>query len=328
METEVEVEAGWTVSTYLVLTALALVAVVLYKMMTRETWDKYGVKQVSMFRIALDDFRKGTIKLINEEGDTVGLNMGDMTLLTRDLDILRNVMVKDFNNFVDRSIVLASNSPLEKGLFFLNGQDWRRIRHVITPSFSSGKLKQVTAFLNESGSRLARVLEEFAEKDDLVPIKHLMGQFTSEVIARTAFSLKTDCVGKGDDEFTRYAKKIFKMHGRLMNILMLIMFQNKRLHRFLVKTLKLQLVDSVSEDANQYFVSILESAFKERHELASQGKKPHPDLFQNLILAQEAGSKVEENVTAKSIRGDNAHCDVRAANLRRGRTAGVHRAVS
>ncbi|CAL1529344.1 unnamed protein product [Lymnaea stagnalis] len=304
METEVKgvgAERGWTVSAYLLLAALALAAFVIYKLvLTGETWDKYGVKHVSMFRIAFDDFRKGTTKLINEEGDTVGLNMGDMLLLTRDLDILRNVMVKDFNNFVDRSLLIASNSPLEKGLFFLNGQDWRRIRHVTTPSFSTGKLKQVSGHLNESAARLARVLEEYAQRDDLVPIKHLMGQFTSEVIARTAFSLNTDCVGKGDDEFTRYAKKIFKIHGVLMNLLMLIMFQNKRLHRFLVKTMKLQLVDSVSEDADQYFVSILESALKERHELASQGKKPHPDLFQNLIVAQEAGSKAEENSTDNS----------------------------
>ncbi|KAH9509391.1 hypothetical protein Btru_045778 [Bulinus truncatus] len=286
---------------YLSLLILGLVAYVVYKqVLTKDNWGRYGVKQVSMTRVVFDDFRAASNRIIKEEGDTVGLNMGEMMLMTRDLGILKQVMVKDFNNYVDRSILIVSNSPMAKSVFFLGGQDWKRIRHLITPSFSTGKLKLVANYVDESGKKLASLLESYAKKDDLVPIKHVMGQFTGEIIARTAFSLKTDCIGHArDDEFTKYSKEIFKVMGQFMNFIMLILFQCRWLHKLLVKKLKIQLFDSVDEEANQYFLSILNNTIEDRRQIQKSGKKAHTDLFQNLLYAQEVGER-EADVTQGS----------------------------
>ncbi|KAH9508583.1 hypothetical protein Btru_052075 [Bulinus truncatus] len=251
---------------------------------------------------------------IKEEGDTVGLNMGEMMLMTRDLGILKQVMVKDFNNYVDRSILIVSNSPMAKSVFFLGGQD-SEDRHLITPSFrfpidcsmdnfSSNPLfngqfhsTSITHGTSTHIFKIARldyiILKVQVKitnelKDDLVPIKHVMGQFTGEIIARTAFSLKTDCIGHArDDEFTKYSKEIFKVMGRFMNFIMLILFQCRWLHKLLVKKLKIQLFDSVDEEANQYFLSILNNTIEDRRQIQKSGKKAHTDLFQNLLYAQE-----------------------------------------
>ncbi|KAK0045228.1 cytochrome P450 3A12 [Biomphalaria pfeifferi] len=288
-----ESEACCSLTLYLSVAVAGLLAYFIYKQfLTKETWDKYGVKRVSSTRIMFHDFKQATNKILQEEGDTVGLDMSELLLLTRDLNILRQVMVKDFNNFVDRAVIIASNSPVEKGVFFLGGQDWKRVRHVITPSFSTGKLKLITNFINESGVKLADVLASYAKSDDLLDIKHVMGQFTGEIIARTGFSLKTDCIGKTrDDDFTNFSKNMFVIPGKLVNFLMFIILQSRWLHVLLVKTLKLYTFDSVSKEADEYFQTILHQTIEDRKQLALSGQKPYTDLFQNLIAAKEAGEK-------------------------------------
>uniref|UniRef100_A0A0B6ZUH4 Cytochrome P450 n=1 Tax=Arion vulgaris TaxID=1028688 RepID=A0A0B6ZUH4_9EUPU len=216
---------------------LATISVIIYFIYAQfyndDNWEKYGVKQGSM---GITDFRSGCIKLIEQHGDTVGIKRSKMQLVTRDLEVLKNVMVKDFNNFVDRVGVLNTNSLISKGVFFLEGDDWRRVRHVLSPSFSSGKLKNTSKTIDETAAKLASVLEDFAKAGKLVPIKHSTGQYTSEIIAKTAFGLETKCLGGEDDEFTSYCKNLFKSRSKFMNKFMLIFFRFPWLYKFLVKT--------------------------------------------------------------------------------------------
>ncbi|KAH9509389.1 hypothetical protein Btru_045775 [Bulinus truncatus] len=285
---------GWTpsVSSCLLTVTVLVISYFIYHLLTNQvSWEKYGVKQVSLGRLSLVDFRQAVVQLIQKHGDTVGIHRGQMTLLTRDVDLLKQIMVKDFNNFVDRIPVMTTTSAIETGVFFLNGQDWRRVRHVITPSFTTGKLKQVTNNIEDSARKLTSVLEECARRDALVPIKYIVSQFTSEIIARSAFGLKTDCIGKEDDEFTCHAKKVFKIRGKIMTMVMLFMFRYKWIQNVLVKKVGVSLLDQADPDADRYFNSILHTAVAERQCDTNEGKAKHNDLLQSLITAKEEGDK-------------------------------------
>ncbi|KAH9508581.1 hypothetical protein Btru_052073 [Bulinus truncatus] len=250
-----------------------------------------------------ESFPRQTVnKVIQEEGDTMGFKLFNLTLITRDLKILKHVMVKDFNNYVDRPVSFCSNSPVEKGVFFLTGQDWKRVRHVITPSFSTGKLKLFTNFINESGTKLATLFDTYVRNDDLVDIKHLMGQFTGEIIARTAFSLKNDCLGRRRMTSLRDTRRKFLTPNKIVNFVLFFLFQWKWLHTLLVKTFKVNAVDSVSRAADQYFQTILQATISERQKLSRDGHRPYTDLFQNMMSAKEAGDKELKDVTAHAAK--------------------------
>lgn len=67
------------------------------------------------------------------------------TITVADPDLLKHIMVKDFPHFQDRPrrLYKMTQSPINKGVFFHYGSHWKRIRSILTPTFSTGKLKMV-----------------------------------------------------------------------------------------------------------------------------------------------------------------------------------------
>ena len=70
-------------------------------------------------------------------------------LLLTDLDLMKAVMIKDFDHFTDRRTVqLNTDNPINKltmGMATnLKGETWKLLRNIISPIFTSGKLKGMT----------------------------------------------------------------------------------------------------------------------------------------------------------------------------------------
>ncbi|KAK6982790.1 cytochrome P450 6a14, partial [Biomphalaria glabrata] len=132
----VEAEVQSNAFFYATIAAVTVVAYVVYKrLVDNENWEKYGVKHGNLSVTYITRLRDGFGQLLKEHGDTVGLKNMQMMLVTKDLQILREVFVKDFSNFIDRPRGPATLSHVERSLIFLKGQDWRRVRHIVTPAY-------------------------------------------------------------------------------------------------------------------------------------------------------------------------------------------------
>lgn len=96
-------------------------------------------------------------------------------LVINDLDLIRTVLTKEFGNFHDRGMYCnVKTDPLSGHLFFLSGKKWRNLRVKLTPTFTSGKIKQMFTILKESGEQFANSLESYAEKRDCIDIKDIL----------------------------------------------------------------------------------------------------------------------------------------------------------
>jgi cytochrome P450 len=84
------------------------------------------------------------------------------SLLIRDLELVKNILVKDFQNFMDRTLSLDDKFDplLGKSLTVLKGQLWRHLRTNLTPVFTSRKMKKMFYLLDTSGKELADSLEK------------------------------------------------------------------------------------------------------------------------------------------------------------------------
>jgi cytochrome P450 family 6 len=82
------------------------------------------------------------------------------TLLIRDVELVKNILVKDSQYFRDRTIsVNEEHDPLlSRSLFTIKGQRWRHLRTNLTPVFTSGKIKNMFYLMDTCGKELADCL--------------------------------------------------------------------------------------------------------------------------------------------------------------------------
>jgi cytochrome P450 len=83
-------------------------------------------------------------------------------LLIRDLELLKNILVKDSQNFIDRFATFDEeiDPVFSKALFVLKGQLWRHMRTNLTPVFTSGKMKMMFYLVDTCGKELADCLDK------------------------------------------------------------------------------------------------------------------------------------------------------------------------
>jgi cytochrome P450 len=83
-------------------------------------------------------------------------------LLIRDLELVKNFLVKDFQNFTDH--VATADEKVEplasRILFAIKGQRWHHLRTNLTPVFTSGKMKMMFYLVDTCGKELVDCLDK------------------------------------------------------------------------------------------------------------------------------------------------------------------------
>ena len=81
-------------------------------------------------------------------------------LTVLDPELAKQVLVKDFHVFVNRDKNLFDHEYFNSNLFNSEDETWRRVRSITTPSFTTGKLRAMTAMMNHCVSKLDRYLDK------------------------------------------------------------------------------------------------------------------------------------------------------------------------
>ncbi|XP_050458786.1 probable cytochrome P450 6a14 [Cataglyphis hispanica] len=132
-------------------------------------------------------------------------------LVIADLDLIRTVLTKEFASFHDRGMFCNERiDPLSGHLFLLPGKKWRNLRVKLTPTFTSGKIKQMFMILKECGEEFAKNLENKAQMRDCIEIKDIFARYSTDIIMSTAFGIKSNCMKEPNNEFRHWGKKIFE----------------------------------------------------------------------------------------------------------------------
>ncbi|KAL8558302.1 hypothetical protein ACOMHN_059549 [Nucella lapillus] len=131
------------------------------------------------------------------------------SIVIHDPKMLREVMVKQFDAFPNRiKLRVTDREPLCHMLQFLEGDHWRHVRRVLSPGFSSGKLKLMLPIIQRSCRHLADHVRQLAENGQHVDIKDLSNAFSMEVTAGAGFGLEVRCVGNPGEPFSQAACRI------------------------------------------------------------------------------------------------------------------------
>ncbi|XP_037507674.1 thromboxane-A synthase [Rhipicephalus sanguineus] len=131
---------------------------------------------------------------IEKYGKVVGYFNGSRpVLLVADLDLLKMIQVKDFQDFIDRSLLFQCKrppSPHNKSLIQLTGKRWKEVRSVLTPSFTTNKLKMMAPGMICTVRELVDKIEEYARSGEEFEIGNLYQAMTLDVICRSAMGIE------------------------------------------------------------------------------------------------------------------------------------------
>ncbi|RDD37122.1 Cytochrome P450 3A6, partial [Trichoplax sp. H2] len=162
----------------------------------------------------LSEFRKGLHdSLVNNRqkyGKVFGTFLGTRpTLWIGDVDILKIIMVKEFHQFPDREALIKKLPyPFKHSVLFTSGEDWKRIRSILTATFSASKLKQIFYIVESACNRCVEKLEALSENEEIADMKVIYGNLTMEVIAASAFGVQLENDPRAS-KLINYANKIF-----------------------------------------------------------------------------------------------------------------------
>ena len=109
-------------------------------------------------------------------------------LLVQDPELAKTIMVKDFGSFHDRTspglvkkLGMAPNKVdqiLVHQMTMAPGETWKNLRTTFSPIFTSGKMKAMMAFMNETGKRMVLEMEKMATQGVIIIPKFLIVQNT------------------------------------------------------------------------------------------------------------------------------------------------------
>ncbi|XP_043662809.1 probable cytochrome P450 6a14 [Drosophila teissieri] len=178
------------------------------------------------------------------------------TALITDLDFIKQVMIKDFSYFQDRGAFNnPRDDPLTGHLFTLEGEEWRAMRHKLSPVFTSGKMKQMSKVIVDVGLRLGdamdKTVKEARVEDGNVEIKDLCARFTTDVIGSCAFGLECNSLQDPNAEFRQRGREIFSKR-RHSSLVQSFMFTNAKLAR------KLRM-KVLPDDVTEFFMSTVKN---------------------------------------------------------------------
>lgn len=95
-----------------------------------------------------------------------------------DPELIKSIMVKDFNTFTDHGNYTNEEvDPMSGNLFSLRGNKWRNIRAKITPTLTPGKMKMMFQTLVDCSKELLNVLDEISCKGKVVDMKDCMSRY-------------------------------------------------------------------------------------------------------------------------------------------------------
>ena len=165
-------------------------------------------------------------------------------------------------------------------LSLVTDDKWKRLRAIVSPTFSTGKLRRMRPLIDDCLQNLIantnKLLKE-SEKQE-VDMKKVLSAFTMEVVIRVAFGTKVDALIDDNNPIIVNARKIFSKDFSLLMVPKMIVLA------FLPKVARLLGLTFFPKDVTNFFLNLFRNIIAER-EKDKETKKY--DFLQLLLEANE-----------------------------------------
>uniref|UniRef100_A0A8C6DN12 Cytochrome P450 3A n=1 Tax=Moschus moschiferus TaxID=68415 RepID=A0A8C6DN12_MOSMO len=202
-----------------VLLAISLVLFYVYGTYSHGLFKKLGVpgpRPLPLFGNILS-YQKGICgfdeECFQKYGKMWGIFEGKQPLLLiTNPDVIKTILVKECYSVFTNRRVFGPMGIMKNAVTVAEDEQWKRIRTLLSPTFTSGKLKEMFPIIAKYGDVLVRNLKKEAEKGKSVNMKDILGAYSMDVITSTSFGVNIDSIGNPQDPFVENAKKVLRFN--------------------------------------------------------------------------------------------------------------------
>ncbi|KAM9292189.1 cytochrome P450 3A12-like [Morus bassanus] len=232
------------------------------------------------------EYRKGFLQFDNEcfqkYGKVWGIYDGRQPVLAvMDPQIIKSVLVKEcYSTFTNRRHTELAG-VLNNAVSLAEDEEWKRIRTVLSPTFTSGKLKEMFPIMKHYGEVLVKNVQKQVEKDNALSVKDIFGSYSMDVVTSTSFGVNIDSMNNPKDPFVREMKKLVKFD--FFDPLFILTFVCPFITPLLVK----MNISFFPRDAVDFFLRAISKIKQDREKETYKGRV---DFLQLMIESQNSTS--------------------------------------
>ena len=203
-------------------------------------------------------------------------------ILLRDPELIKSVTIKNFDNFPDhRAFFDDSIDPLMgSNLFNMTGERWKEARSLLSPAFTSSKMKAMFELMAACGKNFVDFIAEQPESfRSSIPTKDLFTKYTNDVIATCAFGITVDSLRDPSNDFYVLGRQATNLEG--LNGVKFF------LSRAVPSLMKLFNITFVTKKVADFFKNIVSGTISLRDEKGIS----RPDMIQLMMDARGKDNK-------------------------------------
>nr|NP_001352214.1 cytochrome P450 6g1-like [Nicrophorus vespilloides] len=174
----------------------------------KPTFPFGNFKDMVFFRFSIGEYFQSIYNASKES--IVGIWVfGEPMLIIRSPAIIKQILIKDFINFRDRTVLANEEAdPIcANMLFFSKNPQWRTMRQKMSPLLTILKLKDMIFLMNKSGDDMLHYMSKNACK--VYDLKEICMDYTVDFMASISFGISASCFEKKESEFKDAANSIF-----------------------------------------------------------------------------------------------------------------------
>jgi len=199
---------------------------------------------------------------------------GQRNLVVTDVELGKLITIRDADHFVDRTPFGVPYTELKDELdkifaMFLSnmtGDEWKKMRNMSTPVFTSGKLRLMVPHIARVGANLEEMLGETARAGDVLDAKELFGKFALDAIASSSFGIESNSFKEPESLFRINAMKLTRdpKYAKITDI-------PKFMFMFIAPRIAVKLgMNFLDKKCGMFFVDIVRKTIQHRRETGAR----------------------------------------------------------
>ncbi|XP_039216204.1 cytochrome P450 3A24-like [Crotalus tigris] len=291
---------GWALETWALL-LLLLALGLLYGTWPFNLFKKLGIPgpRPLPFIGTFHEYRHGVLKFdqkcFEKYGKIWGLFDGRQPVMAiLDPALIKTIMVKEFYTYFTNRRDFGLNGNLDTALSIVVDEQWKRIRSALSPTFTSGRLKEMMPIINHYNEILEKNLQKKVESDEAIDMKLIFSAYSLDVVTSTSFSVNIDSLNHPNDPIVVHMKKFLRF--TLLNpVLMLAVF-----FPFLIPVLNKLNLSIFPKSSLDYFHGVVKKIKEDRQ----KGNHTNRVDFLRLMMDSQAAANTSGEANSEKALTD------------------------